>query len=492
MDRTLKAGIIGAGVAGMATAIRLACMGYEVTVYEANDYAGGKLTEVVQEGYRFDAGPSLFTLPELVDELIELVGDRAKVDFEYERLPVICHYFYEDGTRIEAAADPEIFAQEMASKLEVEAQEVLDFLAHSATIYDLTASLFLERSLHKARTYLLPETMRAIAGVGKIDAFRTMNGSNEKRFKDARLVQLFNRYATYNGSNPYSAPATLNIIPHLEFNKGAYFPKGGMHEITKTLVTLAKACGVTFHFGTRVDHIVTHQQQAKGIRVRGKVHFYDVVVSNMDVYPTYKRLLPQHRAPERILEQERSSSALIFYWGMNRTFPALDLHNIVFSKDYAQEFACLFERQTLFDDPTVYINISSKYQPSDAPEGGENWFTMINAPANVGQNWDRLIEQARHTIVEKLERVLGTKIKEHIVCESILDPRSIESKTSSYQGSLYGTSSNNRLAAFFRHPNFSRSIKGLYFCGGSVHPGGGIPLCLLSARIVSEMIQNKK
>ncbi len=488
MDQERKVAIIGAGIAGMATAIRLACKGYTVTVYEANDYAGGKLTEIEVDGFRFDAGPSLFTLPRLVDELIELVGDKAQVDFSYARLPVICHYFYEDGTRLQAAAEPAAFAKEVSQKLLVDEKEVLDFLEDSAAIYDLTASLFLERSLHQLKTYLLPETLRAVAGMHKVDAFRTMHAANEKRFQDPRLVQLFDRYATYNGSNPYSAPATLNIIPHLEFNQGAYFPKGGMHEITKTLQKLAIAVGVQFHFGTRVDHIVTHQHKVCGVRVQGKVHFFDVVVSNMDVYPTYKKLLPQHRAPEKTLAQERSSSALIFYWGIDKPFPELDLHNIFFSRDYAAEFKHLFDLKTLYDDPTIYINISSKYQKGDAPVGCENWFTMINAPTNEGQNWELLIEQARDQIVEKLERMLGCSIKDRIVCERILDPRSIERKTSSYQGSLYGTSSNNRLAAFFRHPNFSHSIKGLYFCGGSVHPGGGIPLCLLSAKIVCDLL----
>ncbi len=189
------------------------------------------------------------------------------------------------------------------------------------------------------------------------------------------------------------------------------------------------------------------------------------------------------------MQQERSSSALIFYWGIKKQFTQLDLHNIFFSEDYKAEFDHIWQQKTIYHNPTVYLNISSKLKPDDAPEGCENWFIMINVPANTGQDWDTLIADARKNIIQKLSGVLGEDIGSLIVTESILDPRSIESKTSSYQGSIYGTSSNSKFAAFLRHANRSSKIKNMYFCGGSVHPGGGIPLCLLSAKIVSEWVE---
>ena len=172
---------------------------------------------------------------------------------------------------------------------------------------------------------------------------------------------------------------------------------------------------------------------------------------------------------------------------MDRSFPELDLHNILFSAYYAQEFEALFESKTLIDDPTVYINITSKDVPDDAPKGGENWFVMINAPADAGQDWETLRAQGRAAILAKIQRVLGVDVAAHIVEEDYLDPRRIESRTSSDRGALYGSSSNTAMAAFLRHPNHG-PLKNLYFCGGSAHPGGGIPLCLLSARIVGEMV----
>jgi phytoene dehydrogenase-like protein len=212
------------------------------------------------------------------------------------------------------------------------------------------------------------------------------------------------------------------------------------------------------------------------------------VVSNMDIYPTYKHLLPDQPHPERTLAQERSTSAMIFYWGIRAEFPELDLHNIFFSKDYQAEFEA-HSRGEVCSDPTVYINITTKYDPQDAPPGCETWFVMVNVPANsTGQDWDALTQRIRRQVLDKLSHNLGRPIEPLIACEATLDPRTIQSKTASWQGALYGTASNNMFSAFLRHPNFSSKIKSLYFVGGSVHPGGGIPLCLLSAKITDSLI----
>jgi len=482
--------IIGAGIAGIATAIRLAVKGYSVEIFEANNYPGGKLSAFSQDGYRFDAGPSLFTMPQYVDELFKLAGKNPVDFFTYQKLEVVCQYFYEDGSKLTAYADAEKLANEIHKVTGEPVKAVKKYLANSRNIYDITNHVFLERSLHRLKTYLNRQTFKSILHLRQIDAWRTMHKANACYFKDARLVQLFDRYATYNGSNPYTAPATLNVIPHLEQHYGAYFPDGGMHSITTALVSLAHSLGVRFNYNSRVDEVVLQDNKAKGIKVNGELIKSDIVVSNMDVWFTYHRLLKNHPHlhPQNILRQERSSSALIFYWGIKKQFAALNLHNIFFSADYKAEFDHIWKENNIYHDPTVYLNISARHKPDDAPLGCENWFTMINVPANTGQNWDNLIATARNNIITKLSRLLGEDIAALITCESILDPRSIESKTSSYQGSLYGTSSNSQFAAFLRHTNKSSKIKGLYFCGGSVHPGGGIPLCLLSAKIVSEWV----
>lgn len=492
----MKAVVIGSGIAGIGAAVRLQCMGFETEVFEANAYTGGKLSEIVQDGYRFDAGPSLFTLPEMVTDLFQLAGENPEEHFPYVRLGVITHYFFEDSTFLRAFADPQHYAAEIAEKLNTDGQKVLRFLESSHEKYKLTADIFLKSTLHRLNAFMRPQAIgkvaKAIAQIGKLDLFRTMNAANEAMLQHPKLVQLFNRYATYNGSNPYQTPATLNIIPHLEHGIGAFFPKGGMHEISQSLVRLAQRKGVKFHLQSPVSQIITKQSNgrktATGIIVNGQTVEADIVVCNMDVTNAYRRLLPQENAPDKILNQPKSSSALIFYWGIARSFPQLDLHNIFFSADYRTEFAHIFEKKTIGNDPTVYINITSKYKPDDAPEGCENWFVMINVPNNSGQDWDALIAQARKDIIAKLSRMLGTDIAPLIATEAILDPRSIELRTSSAMGALYGNSSNNRYAAFLRHANFSNKISGLYFCGGSVHPGGGIPLSLCSAKIVGDLV----
>jgi phytoene desaturase len=480
--------VIGAGIGGIAASIRLQLKGYQVQVLEKNAYPGGKLSEIELGGYRFDAGPSLFTLPEQVEELFRLAGKNPQEHFAYERLEDITHYFYPDGLRLTAWRDLERFAAEAEAKTGEPREHLRSALRKSERLYALTKHVFLERSLHRLSTYLRRDTLYSILHLYEIDALRSMDRANRSRFRDPRLVQLFNRYATYNGSNPWQAPATLNIIPYLEYGIGAFFPKGGMYAITLSLFRLAQELGVEFRFGEGAKRIRVEGKAVQGVESDRGFFPAEVVVSNADVAPTYRLLLPDQQAPEHSLRQPRSSSALIFYWGIRRSFPELGLHNIFFSGDYAAEFQALWQQKSLHPDPTVYVNISSKHHAADAPPGCENWFVMINAPANQGQDWDQLIREARAAILAKLSQMLGVSVAEHIACEALLDPRSIESRTSSWQGALYGTSSNNPFAAFLRHPNFSRRIRGLYFCGGSVHPGGGIPLSLLSAKIVGEMV----
>jgi phytoene desaturase len=483
--------IIGSGVAGLATACRLQSSGFNVTVLESNTYPGGKLTEFRRNGYRFDAGPSLFTMPHFLDDVFTDAGKDPREYYQYQKLDISCQYFFDDKTRLTAYADKEQFAKEVKNKFKVSGESVIAYLSKSEQIYTTAAHVFLENSLHKSKTWLTKSVAKALPKIPQLGLFETMHKRNVRLLNDERLVQLFDRYATYNGSDPYQAPGILTSIPHLEFNVGTFFPKGGMHTITTALYNLALDAGVEFKFNTRAMEITVDGNRATGVRTETERFTADIIVSNMDVYPTYQKLLPKVKAPKKILSQERSSSALIFYWGIKKEFPELDLHNIFFAKDYKAEFSALFKTHTLHEDPTVYINITSKYCKIDAPPGCENWFVMINVPANIGQDWDALIAEAKASIISKLNRLLHTNVETWIESEDILDPRSIEQRTSSYQGSLYGTSSNNKFAAFLRHPNFSREFKNLFFCGGSAHPGGGIPLCLQSGRITSDLISEQ-
>jgi len=482
-----KIGIIGSGVAGLSSAIHLKAAGHEVTIFEANSYPGGKLTAFEQDGFRFDAGPSLFTMPQLLDSLFEVAGKNPRDYYNFQKIDPGCHYFWEDGTRFSAASNIDSFSAQAEKTFGINQSKVKKYIEDSFELYDITEDVFLKNSLHKASTYLKLSTLRSFAQLYKAHLFTTMNQVNERKLNHPKLTQFFNRYATYNGSNPYSAPGTLTVVPTLEFRWGTFLPTGGMHEITKSLVRLAEDIGVKFNYSERVEEITINEAKASGISTSSGTYAFDTVVSNMDVIPTYKKLLPNQRIPGKVESQERSSSALIFYWGIDEEFDELGLHNIFWSEDYQKEFSLLFEKKEITDDPTVYINITSKYEKNDAPKGSENWFVMVNAPHVANQDWTEIEKKTKQNIVQKLSRMLDTDIEPLIKTERVLDPSGIAQQTSSHLGSLYGTSSNDRLSAFLRHPNFSSEIKNLYFCGGSVHPGGGIPLCLLSGKIVGDL-----
>lgn len=484
--------VIGAGVGGMATAIRLRLLGHTVQVFEKNDYPGGKLSHFETKGFRFDAGPSLFTSPQFIEELFVLANEPIASYFAYEKLEVTCNYFYEDGVCIKAYTNKDAFAQELKEKTNESPENIYNYLGHASRAYNRIASIFLRHSLHTLKTIFKAPILQAIVNLKWAYLSKSLNDYNQTAFKSPKLVQLFNRFATYNGSNPYKAPAMLSLIAHLEHNEGAFYPKGGMINITNALYRLALKIGVQFSFGKAVQTILTEAHCVTGVQVENEQHDATIVVSNMDVYFTYKNLLHDLPKAAKVKKQERSSSALIFYWGMNKTFPTLDLHNIFFSGDYKAEFDAIFNTGLPFEDPTIYINITNKVEPGiHAPIGKENWFVMINVPANSGQDWAHLEDFYRQVVIKKINKILGDTVETCIEVSEVLTPVTIESRTASYMGALYGTSSNSKLAAFMRHPNYSKTTSGLYFVGGSVHPGGGIPLCLSSAAIVANLIKEK-
>lgn len=487
-----KAIIIGAGVAGLASAIRLAVQGFEVNVYEKNNYPGGKLSHFNINEYSFDAGPSLFTQPENITELFEMAGELIEQYFTFEKVPVTCKYFFENGTVINAYANRIKFAEEIHEKTGEDAKKVLSYLQQSEKVYNKVGKVFLEYSLHKKNSLLQAPLFNALKAAKPKHIFNSLNQLNASHFSKPETIQLFNRFATYNGSNPYKAPGMLSLIPHLELNEGTYYAKGGMISITHALYNLAIKKGVKFTFNAAVQRIINVDGQVKGVVVSDTNCYADVVVSNMDVYYTYRHLLNEDVKAKKLLKQERSSSAVIFYWGIKKIFAELQLHNIFFSKDYKAEFDKLFTAKTISDDPTVYINVTAKMEEGHAPAGKENWFVMVNAPANERQNWDELKQSCRRAVIGKLNRLLQTDIEQLIEVEETLDPVKIEQQTSSFMGALYGTSSNSKFAAFLRHANFNTTIKGLYFAGGTVHPGGGIPLCLKSAKLVSELVKEDR
>lgn len=486
-----KAIIIGAGIAGLAAALRLKKQGFEVTVFESASTFGGKIKEYHWQNFRFDTGPSLFTLPHLVDELFELFDKNPRKYFTYSQLPLVTKYFYADDLVIESFSDAKKFAIEAETKTNVKAKTVLRFLEMQKKTYNLLAPIFLENPIHIFSRLLKWKNVPALIHVSNPRFLFSLHRVNQRFFKNDYLVKLFNRYGTYNGSNPYKMPSLFNIISHLEHNVGAYLPQNGIFTIPKSLYQLAQEQGINFRFDSFVNEIIVENNSAKGIKSCGESYFADVVLSNMDANFTYQKLLKTTKPPKIYLENEKSTSALIFHWAIKGNFEQLDVHNILFAADYKAEFEHLFGKKITFSDPTIYIYVSSKAVPTDAPSGYENWFVMINMPnLSSTQNQENLIENTKNIILKKINLFLKTELEKQIIHENITTPSDLQNTTHSYLGSLYGGSSNSMLSAFFRHPNFSK-IDNLYFCGGTVHPGGGIPLCLLSAKIAIDLVNEK-
>ncbi|WP_336515990.1 1-hydroxycarotenoid 3,4-desaturase CrtD [Pollutibacter soli] len=481
-----KAVVIGSGIAGLASAIRLIDKGYVVDLFEKNESAGGKLALLKNDGFVFDTGPSLFTQPEHLETIFSLAGEPLSSYFQYKRLDNACRYFFENGIIVNGYTSKEKFGEELFNKTGEAVENVVSYLQKSEERYHSLAKIFLNENLHEIRTWTNSDTISALKKTSPQLLFKSLNSFNKSRLKTPEAVRIFNRFSTYNGSNPFQAPAMLSIIPHLEHNEGVYYPKGGMISIINALYALAVKKGVCFHFNSAVNKIEVKDGIVQGIIANDVFYPSEIVLSNADVHFTYQNLLNDKGAANSTAGQERSSSALVFYWGINKVFPELYLHNIFFTKHQEEEFSSLFQLKRFYHDPTIYINITSTMEAGMAPAGMQNWFVMINAPSGTVFSENDLNE-IRKSVLWKLNRMLKTRLEDHIVFESMMTPADITANTNAFEGALYGASSNNMFSAFRRHPNFSRKYRGLFFAGGTVHPGGGIPLCFRSASIAVDL-----
>lgn len=483
--------VVGGGIGGLSAALLLAHYGYRVEVFEQQPQVGGKAVSTSARGFRFDMGPTLFTMPFVLEEIFAATGRNINDYIELQLLEETTRYFYADGTEFRAFSDMKRYYSEAKHAFSDPLQRLSRYFSYCKTIYDLTADIFMFAPFHEWIDMVTDrEKWARVFEMYKMDPFRSMHRANKWFFKDPKLLQLMDRFATFNGSSPYRVPATLNIIAHVE-HMGAYVPKRGIRRIPEALAEAAAEEGAAINLNTPVEAINYNGTGVTGITVNGGKYAFDIVVSNSDVTNTYISLLGQRNIfpalKYRMLKP--STSALVFYWGVKGRYPRLATHNILFSEVYRREFRDLVRREICPKDPTVYIYISSKFNPADAPKGSENWYVMINAPYRVNQNWDDEINRSRKAVLEKIHGYLGIDIEDNIRYEEVLTPPDIERRTDSRAGSIYGISSNNTIAAFLRQRNRSKQFKGLYFCGGSAAPGGGIPLAMLSGKMTAELIR---
>lgn len=477
--------VIGAGIGGLTTAIRLQHAGYDVTVLEKNPKVGGKMYEYTEAGFRWDTGPSVITMRHVFEELFASVG--KSLDDYLTLLPVdpLTRYFYPDGTIFNASREWSVMANEIAKINDRDVEGFLKYLAYSAQIHRITGSVFI---------YDKPPTIASFARVPiqdwlKADPFRTMHGAIQGFVKSDKIRQLLGRFATYVGGSPYLAPATLNVIAHVELTGGVWYPRGGIYTIATALEKLATELGVTIKTGCSVKQINIANSKVSGVMLEnGHTLNADAVVTNVDVTTTAKHLLSDSQKQKSLAP---SCSGFVMMLGIEGDYPQLAHHNIFFSSDYKHEFQQIFTEEIMPDDPTIYLCITSKTDPQHAPQNHENWFILVNAPALSDKfDWKTQKQNYRDKILNILADKYNLDVRDKIKVEKHLTPADLKHMSGAWRGALYGQSPNDRFSAFKRPHNRSKDIEGLYYVGGTTHPGGGVPMVMLSGRVTATMVQN--
>lgn len=482
--------VIGAGLGGLAAASLLAAQGYSVEVFEQNEQPGGKMQQFSRNGYRFDTGPSLLTMPFILEKLFSDCGEEFSDYLTLSEPTPLCRYFYSDGIRLDNYFDRKKTVSEIRKFSEPDAGAYAEFLDYSKSLYDKTADAFLFNPLFDFSDL---QQLNLLDFLG-IDAFSTVSDKVDKYFESPYMRQFFKRFTTYNGSSPFQAPATLNVIPHVELNQGGYYVKGGLYSIAGALHKLAVKMGVIFHFQKRVEQINT---SAKGVRSvtlsDGLVKTCDLLFANSDATDTILNLLPADATSKKKRKKQKSlepsCSGFVMLLGCSKTWAHLKHHNIFFSDDYREEFDDIFNKKRLPADPTIYLANSSYSDPAHAPDGSSNLFILINAPYDNGQDWDLLERMYSETVIEALEKRGLKGLRDSIEVQNVITPEVFLKRYGSNRGSIYGTSSNNTFSAFLRPRNKLRGLENLYLVGGSTHPGGGIPLVVQSAYNAMAILQ---
>lgn len=487
--------VIGAGIGGLSAAIRLAARGYRVTVVEKLDRPGGKMGELRAGGFRWDTGPSVITMRHVYERLFADAGRDLNDYLDLVPLQPITRYFWRDGATIDAVADEEAMCENIRRAFGPrDVDGYRRFMRYARRLYDVVSGPFLYRQKPTLRDLAsLP-----VADVLKIDALRTMHQAISAHFSDPHLVQLFDRFATYNGSSPYRAPATLNVIAYVEMAQGAWYPRGGIFQLARAWERLAAELGVEIRYNSPAQEICIASGRACGVQLMsGEVIHADAVVCNVDYTWARETLIPDgaHSRERRRGVLEPSCSGFVLLLGMRGAYDPLAHHNIFFTQDYRREFDDIFVRRIAPRDPTLYVCITSKTDPDHAPPRCENWFVLINAPyLSEAYDWqtetERYAQHIKGLLVANLGRiVLLDRAPELVQVERRLTPLDLQATYGGHRGAIYGFSSNTRTAAFMRPGNRDSEVRGLYFASGSAHPGGGVPLVTLSGMAAAKCIE---
>jgi len=481
--------VIGAGLGGLSAAISLATEGFTVDLLEKNDKVGGKLNILEKDGFTFDLGPSILTMPHIFQALFDRAGKNMADYINIQTVEPHWRNFFEDGSTLDLSSDPVIMKQELDKLGPNTAKEFEEFLAYSKKLCEITEQGYFEHGLDSF--WELLKHYGPVRSLLEFDVFRSMDQGVRRFIKDPKLVDVLNYFIKYVGSSPYDAPALMNLLPYIQFGYGLWYVKGGMYGIAEGLQKLAEELGVNIRVQSEVAEIQQHDGRATAVRLLdGTVIPADIVVSNMEVIPAYKKLLNNEKEAKRLQRFEPSCSGLVLHLGVDTIYPQLAHHNFFYSDHPREHFNAVFHDNKLSDDPTIYLVAPVKSDPTQAPPGCEIIKILPHIPRlNPDQPLTAEDYAAlRERVLIKLERMGLTDLRKHIVCEEYWTPVDIEQRYYSNQGSIYGVVADRFKNLGFKIPQRSKDISNLYFVGGSVNPGGGMPMVTLSGQLVRDKI----
>jgi phytoene desaturase len=482
--------VIGGGVGGLATAIRLASAGHDVQLFERSANVGGKLGRHEAEGFTWETGPSLLTLPDVFDELLALAGTSLAEACRPVRLDVTCRYHFADGSTFATRDDPAATRAGVEALSPGSGQAWERWQERAARVWSTAERTFFAGPIEDPLA--LARRMRSPLDLLAIDPLPTLHQRAAATFCDPRLVQWACRYATYAGSDPWQVPATLGCIPHVEQAHGCWALLGGLASLADALGGAASALGASVRTGAEVVEVLAegrHGRVSGVLLATGEEISADIVVANVDAAHLYADLLPDRRGRRRVRAAGRSTSGFVLLLGATGRTEGLDHHTVLFSAGYRQEFLEMAAGRPP-SDPTIYICAADRTDPGAAPPGCESLFVLVNVPSGYdpASAWDAAATEAYgDRILHALDR-RGLDLRRRLVHREAITPADLAGRHRAVGGAIYGTSSNGRRAAFTRPPNRGPR-PGLYLVGGSSHPGGGLPLVALSAKITAAMIE---
>jgi phytoene desaturase len=487
--------VIGAGIGGIVSAARLARNGFSVTVLEKNEGPGGRTSQIVRDGHRFDVGPTLFLMPEVWEETFAALGEKMSDHLELVRIDPTYKIHFEGGRQLELTSN----LGEMQAQLEQIEKTAfmgfLSYLAEGSRHYKVALEKFVGRNFFSLLDYF---SLANIPLLFRLKALRKHYANTGRFFRDERLRAAFTFQNMYLGLSPYDAPATYSLLQYTELAEGVWYPIGGMYSAIEALVRLAERLGVKFIYNAAVRSVNTEAGRhgaglVKSVTLEdGRELAADVFVGNADLPYMYKELLPDRREAHKLEGKQYTCSTIMFYWGVDKTYPQLGHHNVFLGGDYKASFDQIFKEHTLPDEPSFYVHAPARTDPAAAPEGQDTLYVLVpvaHLDESKAQDWEGMVARARATVMKRLQQDLAIDdLEEHIKFEIVYQPRVWQERFNLAKGAAFGLSHNFWQVGYFRPHNRHDKYRNLYFAGASTHPGTGLPIVLLSARLTTERI----